>query len=528
MRALLQIKINMENNFLEAKNQIIAEPQKPKKILISVLLVLILVLTGTAVFLFFLTSQKTTKAEDMEISETSFLPKEKQIAFAPSEIILQFKDKTKKQDIDKFLKDNNFSVKEEIDKGGFMVLTLPKEKNPLEVSKELKNNALIREIEPNYYFYASIAPDDIYYKYQWNFKDKEHGGINMEQAWEEMKKAGVKNKTTVAVIDTGVFQGAPDFAGTNFTQGYNFVGKNWNANDDYGHGTHVAGTIAQATNNKIGVAGAAFEYAIIMPIKVLDYEGKGIASDIAKGIYYAADNGAKIINMSLGSSMSSQAIFSAINYAGNKGITMIAACGNSNNSFCDYPAGYSSVISVGATQYNGNKAPYSSYGPTLALAAPGGNNRVDENKDGYPDGILQQTFRKNGTLGYMFYHGTSMAAPHVSAVAAMVLAKNPNLNSNQIRTILTCTANDIGYKGRDDFFGWGLLNAENAIKTDEKDAKCPVMPGSDINIICLPNVSKECSGNNIYWFDSCGLRGDKAENCGIGFCEKGKCVTCVE
>jgi len=257
---------------------------------------------------------------------------------------------------------------------------------------------------------------------------------------------------------------APDFASTSFTSGWDFINSDANANDDASHGTHVAGTIAQSTNNSLGVAGVAFN-ATIMPIKVLGADGSGSFAQVAEGINFAVANGAKIINMSLGASVGGQIIENAVANAFNSGVTVVAACGNAGTSDCDFPAAYNSyVIAVGATQYDETKASYSSFGQSVDIVAPGGNTGVDQNGDGFVDGVLQNTFSDTPVdFAYWFFQGTSMATPHISGVAALLLAKDESLTPTQIRTALESTADDLGTAGRDDTFGWGLVNAKAAL-----------------------------------------------------------------
>jgi len=262
---------------------------------------------------------------------------------------------------------------------------------------------------------------------------------------------------------TTEYEQAPDLAGTNFTAGYDFINDDAHPNDDDGHGTHVSGTIAQTTNNNLGVAGIAFN-TTIMPIKVLGADGSGAYSQVADGIYYAVDYGADIINMSL-SGPAATILEDAVAYAAGYGVTVIAACGNSGAASCEYPAAYDSyVIAVGATQYDQTKSPYSSFGSSLDLVAPGGNTGVDQNSDGYADGVLQQTFADTPVdWNYWFYQGTSMASPHVAGVAALLLAKDPSLTPSQIRNILQSTAEDLGATGWDSTYGWGLVDAQAAL-----------------------------------------------------------------
>ncbi len=332
----------------------------------------------------------------------------------------------------------------------------------LEEIEKYKKRADVIYAEPNHIAYTQGAPNDPYYKYQWHLDNSVYGGIQMEEAWDISTGTGVK----VAVVDTGIRKGT-DLADTCFVAGYDFANNDTDPVDDNGHGTHVAGTIAQSTNNALGAAGVAFN-SCLMPVKVLGSTGSGTYANVALGIRYAADNGAKVINLSLGGSASDITLQDAVKYAYEKGVAVIAACGNSNVSSCLYPAAYNDyVIAVGAAQYNETKAPYSSYGSSLDLMAPGGNTLVDQNGDGYGDGVLQQTFTiVSGriTWGYYFFQGTSMATPHVSGTAALLIAKGNATTPAQIRTALQTTAEDKGATGRDDTYGWGLIDANKALQ----------------------------------------------------------------
>ncbi|MEK7561126.1 MAG: S8 family serine peptidase [Patescibacteria group bacterium] len=326
--------------------------------------------------------------------------------------------------------------------------------------------------EPNYIATYFAVPNDPYYRYQWHFDNAAHGGIHAEKAWDMAEGAGA----TVAVVDTGVayedynpgwlerYYKAPDLAGTSFIPGYDFVNNDAHPNDDEGHGTHVTGTIAQATNNNIGVAGLSHK-SRIMPVKVLNAQGSGTYADIADGIRWAADNGADIINLSLGGPSGATYLEEAVRYAHDKGITVIAAAGNDGTNVLSYPAAYDDyVIAVGATRFDEARAPYSNYGAGLDIVAPGGDITVDQNNDGYGDGILQQTFgNRTDAWGYYFYQGTSMAAPHVSALAALLKGNGVAITSASIRRALQETADDLGATGWDMQSGWGLVNAERAL-----------------------------------------------------------------
>lgn len=236
------------------------------------------------------------------------------------------------------------------------------------------------------------GPNDQYYSKQWNLHN-----IGMEGAWDQTKGAGV----TVAVIDTGITR-VRDLQETKFVKGYDFVNDRETATDDNGHGTHVAGTIAEATNNNYGVAGIAYE-ANLMPLKVLSAYGGGTVADIAEAIKFAADKGADVINMSLGGGGESQLMKQAIEYAHNKGVTIVAAAGNENENGASYPARYPYVIGVSAFGPDGEKASYSNFGAGVDISAPGGSDAGT---------ILQETINPdNGEGVFLGLQGTSMASP---------------------------------------------------------------------------------------------------------------------
>jgi serine protease len=362
------------------------------------------------------------------------------------------------------------------------------QKNISDFVREYANQEDVEYAEPNYIAYALATPNDPFYPNQWNFDNAQYGGVHAGSAWDIGQGQGV----IVAVIDTGVayenygtglqaYYQAPDLAGTTFVQGYDFVNRDTHPNDDEGHGTHVAGTIAQTTDNVLGTAGLAYK-ASIMPLKVLNQNGSGTYADITEAIRYAADNGAQVINMSLGGSQSSIALADAITYAYGKGVTIVAASGNNGGNVVSYPAAYPEVISVGATRYDETRAPYSNYGATLDIVAPGGDTTVDQNNDGYVDGILQQTFgTSRSAFNYYFYQGTSMATPHVAAAAALVIGKGTALTPDAVRNVLQSTADDLGVAGRDNTYGYGLLNVASALGATATVTP-PVVPPPPANV----------------------------------------------
>ncbi|WP_199248449.1 S8 family peptidase [[Phormidium] sp. ETS-05] len=301
-------------------------------------------------------------------------------------------------------------------------------------------------IEADFVYSALGVPNDPDYHKQWNLRS-----INAEKAWEDTAGSGV----TVAVIDTGISR-VPDLKDTKFVPGYDFVNDNDIADDDNGHGTHVAGTIAQTTNNGYGVAGVAYQ-ASLMPLKVLSASGGGTVADIAEAIKFAADNGADVINMSLGGGGESQAMKEAIAYAYNKGVVIIAAAGNSGENSASYPARYTNVIGVSALGPSSEKAPYSNFGAGVDISAPGGDKSESE-----IGGILQNTIDPNsGEPVFAYFQGTSMAAPHVAGVAALVKASGVS-DPEQVTQILLQSARSVKEDPLN-HFGAGQLDAANAV-----------------------------------------------------------------
>jgi serine protease len=373
---------------------------------------------------------------------------EGQPALVPDEVIVKFYPSVtdaKKNEIK--VRYDLEKKKDSYKKGAF---TVYKHRNPQAILSQLKHEAGVIYAEQNGYVYAVMTPDDDFYDpYQWNMTR-----IGMEEAWD----ISTGNGAIVAIIDTGVKQSLADLAETNFIAGYDFVNNDDNPTDDAGHGSHVCGTVAQSTNNNgIGVAGIAYN-STIMPVKVLNSKGSGTWDQVADGIRYAADNGADIINLSLGGTVDGTTLENAVNYAWDNGVVVVCAAGNSNSSAPYYPAYYANSIAVTATNYLDEKASYSNYGSWVDMSAPGGDSN-DYNGDGYGDGILQNTFSRRSGDGYYFYTGTSMASPHVAGVAALVKACNPSLTNADVRTILETTAEDIGKLEWDQYFGNGIVDA---------------------------------------------------------------------
>jgi serine protease len=308
---------------------------------------------------------------------------------------------------------NEFSRKHKIFKVSKYNLE-PEELNTvLKKLAKLRTEGIVESVEPNYK--VRLFANDPLFSKQWNFRQ-----LRMEDVW----KKGTGEGVVVAVIDSGVSTHLGDLSPSRFLKGYNFVDRNADFEDDHGHGSHVAGTIGEDTDNNKGVAGMAYNCRI-MPLKVLSADGSGSTMAIAEAIVYAADNGANVINMSLGGGGYSEVLEDACKYAYGKGVTVVAAAGNESEGSSSFPGQYDSVISVAATSPQQILAGYSNYGFGVDVAAPGGDTRSAAG-----DGVLQNApsflsehfdkFEKSGDDYYYYFQGTSMASPHVAGLCAIL------------------------------------------------------------------------------------------------------------
>jgi len=321
---------------------------------------------------------------------------------------------------------------------------------------------------------------------QWNFNGP--FSVNAPEAWANLIADGHAGGqgVTIAVLDTGVaysnrgpFRRSPDLNPYSFVKGYDFIGKDPYANDRNGHGTFVASTIAEATDNSEGLTGLAYG-ARIMPVRVLDGAGEGEASTIAEGVMFAVKHHAQVINLSLEFSPGVTAadipeLMEALRYAHRHNVLVVAAAGNEGDRSVDYPARAPDVVAVGATTEHGCLADYSNYGPELTLVAPGGG--ADASLPGDPNcrpqeaagrDVFQVTFVGSSYTRFGIpsgYEGTSMATPHVAATAALIIASGvlgAHPTTAQITARLIETATKLGGGGDEPLYGAGLVNAAAA------------------------------------------------------------------
>ena len=376
---------------------------------------------------------------------------------------------------------------------GEQVVSVPKGVSVQQEASALRSQPGVAYAVPNYIAHAagSWIPNDPglkgrtaggWQQVQWNFLAG--SGINAPDAWANLRADHHPggNGVTVAILDTGVayrnwknFRKAPDFTNTKFVHPYDFIANNAFPLDREGHGTFVAGIVGESTNNHVGLAGIAYG-ASIMPVRVLDADGTGDAAMISKGIRYAADHGAQVINLSLEFDMTVSSgdipdILSAIRYAHRHGALVVAASGNEGVEQIAYPARAPDVVAVGATTKDRCLADYSNGGSRLALVAPGGGEDSDLTND--PDchptrnlpNIVQETFRNPSApdnFGYpRDWYGTSMAAPHVAAAAALVIASGVigrRPSPDRVLTRLEQTAVTLGGSKPNRDYGYGLVD----------------------------------------------------------------------
>jgi thermitase len=306
------------------------------------------------------------------------------------------------------------------------------------VLQSLRDSGLFQFVERDRYAHlaaSSTVPNDPGYGRQWHLPQ-----ISAPQAWGINTGASA---IVIAVIDSGVESTHPDLAGK-LAAGWNFLLDSADTSDTLGHGTAVAGAASAASDNGIGVAGVSWN-SRIMPLAVVDQNDFAAYSNIATAIQYAADHGARIINISIGGTNSSAALQSAVDYAWSKNAVVFASAMNDSSSQPNYPAACNHVVAVSATDSNDALASFSNYGPWVSLAAPGSN-------------ILSTSMGG----GYGYWSGTSFSSPIASGVAALALSVNPSLSAQALVTLLEQTTDNPG-NGFGDYFGWGRVNAYKAV-----------------------------------------------------------------
>lgn len=396
--------------------------------------------------------------------------------YVPGEILVKFNTALSEQRIEATIDAYNSKKIKRIPRIDVFELEIPKETTVEEMIYVLSQNPDIEYVEPNYVASIATTPNDTLFKYQYALYNsgqkiapvdipgvpsgKQRADIKATAAWEETKG---DEGLVIAVIDSGVDLRHQDIKNKIKSSGRDFVNDDFDATDDNGHGTHVAGIAAAETNNNEGIAGVAWNCKIL-PIKVMDKDGSGEYAWVAQGVIYAADNGASVINLSIGGPSPSQTLLNALKYAYEEDVVIISAAGNEGSSVL-YPAAYDNYcLAVAATDYNDERVTFSktegtwesNFGPEVDVAAPG-----DWIVSLWPTALTPSRFAP-----YLWASGTSMATAHVAGLAALIKSIKPWLKPKEIMDIIRFSADDVNstqYPGKDEFIGYGRINMEKAL-----------------------------------------------------------------
>lgn len=363
-------------------------------------------------------------------------------AFVADEVVVRLADGVTTETLGSLLSQHHLQIKQQIPVLHSYVLSTPAGQAQA-VVHALNQLPSVRYAELNYMVKADLTPTDP--DYSDVSKVYAPQMINIEPAWDITTGSP---SFIVAVLDTGISMTHPEFSGR-ILPGYDFVNNDADAQDDEGHGTHVSGIIAAGLNNGQGSVGIA-PGVKIMPLKVMSNLGYGSWVGIADAVIYATDHGARVINMSFGGSGTSYLMTDAVLYAANHGVVMVASSGNDGSTQPMYPAYYPDVIAVGATTYYDDWLTISNYGTWIDVTAPG-------------DTVWSTLWTPENPNTYQYFSGTSMAAPHVSGLAALILSAHPNFSPADVRALIRQTAADKGAPGFDIYYGYGRIDAGAAL-----------------------------------------------------------------
>ena len=401
------------------------------------------------------------------------------VEYLEGEILVGLKAGFEQQTIERELGSLEVEIVRNADRFGFMKFRVKEGADLFATIEELSSLASVRYAEPNMVDQMYVLPNDPMFAEQWHYHNTGQvppGGtvdadIDAPEGW-DISTGGVPIR--VGVLDSGIPMQAgqlshPDLNDpTRFFLGYDFSYGDTEPADDNGHGTHVSGTIAAESNNSTGVAGVCWN-AEILAIKVFDQYGSGSHENFRDGCIYATDNGCKVINYSGGGTAGS-AKEHGVAYADSHGVIVCAAAGNNWQGSVSWPGAYSTtysnVICVSATDHNDESSPFSSIGPEVTISAPGGYGSPFDEDDiisTFPNYEVQLNVDYGLPQDYSPLAGTSMATPHVSGFAALILSLNPSMSPDSVRQIMINTSDDLGPAGFDNQFGWGRINVYNAL-----------------------------------------------------------------
>jgi subtilisin family serine protease len=398
--------------------------------------------------------------------------RQSQHEFIAGQVLVKFKPSLSESKIESILAAYQTDKIKRIPELDIYQLEVPEGFSVSEAVYAYSMNPDVEFVEPNFIARIAATPNDTLFRDQYALNNTGQAigvpgsptgtvsaDIKAPQAWEETKGS---SDTLIAIVDTGVQILHPDLGSQVISGGRDFVNSDFDAEDDNGHGTHVAGIAAAKTNNSEGIAGVAWNCRIL-PVKVLDEDGSGLYSWIIDGIRWAADNGAHVINLSLGGTGDSDALRAAIGYAVSQGVICVASAGNEGEGVL-FPAAYESCMAVSATNYNDERVTFensegsweSNSGPEIEVAAPG--ERILS--------CVPTWYFGPGSFPYAYGFGTSASAPHVAGLAALIMDLKPWLSVDQVRKIIQYTCDDVNSgsnPGRDDYLGYGRINMEKAL-----------------------------------------------------------------
>ena len=384
--------------------------------------------------------------------------------YASDHILVKFNPVLTTQHVDSIVQAYGSRTSRMIPVVGLYRVDVPVGSTVEEMLEVWSQNYFVEYAKPDYIARVAVTPNDLFFTEQYALSNTGQvlipgspGGtpnadISATTAWEETK--GDEN-ILIAIVDTGVDLVHPDLVNKIASPGKDFVNGDDDATDDHWHGTSVAGIAAAETNNGIGIAGVAWN-CMILPVKVMDEDGSGFYADVIEGIIWAVDNGAHVLNLSVGGDVDDPDLEAAVRYAFQNGVVVVASSGNEGASVV-FPAAYDNyVLAVASTDQDDVRPPSSNFGPEIAVAAPG-----DVVMTTYPVWDTPPGFHP-----YVYASGTSFAAPHVSGMAALIMSIKSWMAVSDIMNVIRYTADDVNadeYPGPDDYIGYGRINLDTAL-----------------------------------------------------------------
>ncbi|MFC2167150.1 S8 family peptidase [Acidobacteriota bacterium] len=421
-------------------------------------------------------SPKLNKYQSLKFSEnlqhpSKTSPQNKAKPFAADQVLVKFRSSSphlmRRISLDAYQADT-ITIIPKVD---IYQIKIPEYSSVEEMVYLMEMNPFIEYAEPNYIAHITETPNDPLFNQQYSLSNtgqmignvpgspqgKESADIHAPSGWEE--ETG-KDSVIIGFVDTGLDFNHPELQNKYLSRGKDFVNDDDDATDDHGHGTHNASIAAAETNNGIGIAGVAWNCKIL-PAKAMDASGSGSYADIIDAIRWLADNGAHVINLSIGGDFDSSALEDAMKYAYSMGTVLVAAVGNDSSSVL-YPAAYDLYcLAVAATDYNDERASWSNFGPQVDVAAPG-----DRILGCVPTWYPEQVWGEFDVDPYAYGYGTSASVPQVAGLAALIKSLKPNLDVEDIMNVIRFSADDVNqniFPGVDDNIGYGRINLEKAL-----------------------------------------------------------------